>query len=215
MNREELESRGLSPKATPRKALAKSKNRKYNKTVDSLACQLKKVTVNMASPKTVKGALYDDNGTWTVRARVFDPISGKVKQRSKSTSFKVKDSTKLKAEQAMRDILAEWEKEANAVPVKLDPLFSEYVEKWLERKLFSRGENTVLSYTDYANKHILPALGGLKIRNMTLQHLQTYYNTKLDSLSVNTLRKHHVVISGALLDAVRDDIITTNFADYV
>lgn len=189
--------------------------KEYNKPVDSLACQLKEVTVNMASPKTVKGALYDDNGTWTVRARVFDPMTGKVKQRSKSTGFKVKDSTKRKAEQAMREIVATWEKDANAVPMKHDPLFSEYIKKWLERKSFSRGKNTVLSYKDYASKHILPALGGMKIRSMTLQHLQSYYNSKLDSLSVNTLRKHHVVISGALLDAVRDGIITTNFADYV
>lgn len=37
----------------------------------------------------------------------------------------------------------------------------------------------------------------------------------MEILSVNTLRKHHVVISGTLLDAVRDGIITTNFADYV
>lgn len=115
----------------------------------------------------------------------------------------------------MREIASEWEKEANAIPVKRAPLFAEYIKKWLERKSFSRGQNTVLSYIDYANKHILPALGGLKVRSMTLQHLQTYYNVKLDSLSVNTLRKHHVVISGALLDAVRDGIITTNFADYV
>lgn len=187
----------------------------YNKPVDSLACQLKEVTVNMASPKTVKGALYNDNGTWTVRARVFDPMTGKVKQRSKSTGFKVKDSTKRKAEQTMREIVAAWEKDANTVPMKHDPLFSEYIKKWLDRKSFSRGKNTVLSYKDYASKHILPALGGLKIRSMTLQHLQSYYNSKLDNLSVNTLRKHHVVISGALLDAVRDGIITTNFADYV
>lgn len=195
--------------------LAKATGRRYNNPVDSLACQVKEVTVDMASPKAVKGALYDDNGTWTVRARVFDPMTGKVKQRSKSTGFKVKDSTKRKAEQAMREIVAEWEKEANSVPVKRDPLFSEYIKKWLEKKSFSRGQNTVLSYTDYADKHIIPALGRLRVRNMTLQHLQTYYNTKLDSLSVNTLRKHHVIISGALLDAVRDGVITTNFADYV
>lgn len=69
----------------------------------------------MASPKTVKGALYDDNGTWVVRARVFDPMTGKVKQRSKSTGFKVKNSTKRKAEQTMRD---------GVIPVN----FADYVE---------------------------------------------------------------------------------------
>lgn len=187
----------------------------YNKPVDGLACQLKEVTVSMASHKTVKGRLYDDNGTWTVRARVFDPVSGEVKQRSKSTGFKIKDSTKRRAEQAMREIVAEWEKEANAVPIKRDPLFSEYIQKWLDKKAMSKQPNTVKSYTDYANIHILPALGNLKVRQMTLQHLQIYYKEKLKCLSVNSIKKHHVVIKGALLDAVRDGIITVNFADYV
>lgn len=71
----------------------------------------------------------------------------------------------------MKEIISAWEQDANAIPVKHDPLFSEYIEKWLEKKSFGRGQNTVLSYIDYANKHILPALGGLKVRGMTLQHL--------------------------------------------
>lgn len=187
----------------------------YNKPIDSLACRLKEVTDDMASHKTVKGKLYDDNGTWTVRARVFDPLSGKVKQRSKSTGFKIKDNTKRRAEQAMREIVAGWEKEANAVPIKHDPLFSEYVQKWLDKKAICRQANTVKSYRDYANTHILPAFGNIKVRQMTLQHLQMYYKEKLKTLSVNTAKKHHVVISGALLDAVRDGVIPVNFADYV
>ncbi len=188
--------------------------REYNSPVDGLACQIREATVNMAS-HNVKGSLHDENGIWIVRGRVYDPDTKKVKNRSKTTGYRVKDNTKRLAQRKMKDIISQWEREANAEPVKNDPLFSEYVEKWLKKKSFSRRENTIRSYRDYADKHILPALGGLKVRSITLQHLQTYYNAKLDSLSVNTLRKHHVIISGALLDAVRDGIITTNFADYV
>lgn len=199
----------------PRKTLEKKRKPKYSTNVGNLACQLKEVTDNMASHKTVKGNLYDDKGTWVVRARVFDPSTEKVRQRTKTTGFKVKDSTKRRAESAMRDIVLEWEREANAVPVKCDPLFSDYIHRWLDRKATSKRANTVQSYRDYATLHILPALGPMKIRQMTLQHLQIYYAEKLKSLSVNTLKKHHVVISGALLDAVRDNVISVNFADYV
>jgi len=181
--------------------------KEYNNTVDSLACQLKEVN-NMASHKTVKGNLYNDKGIWTVRGRVFDPNTGKIKLRAKSTGFKVKDCTKRKAEQAMRDIIAGWEMEANTAVEKRDPLFSEYIQKWLEMKAVSREANSVKSYRDYANKHILPALGSIKIQQLTLQHLQIYYKEKLKTLSVVSLRKHHVVISGALLNAVRDGIIS-------
>lgn len=165
--------------------------------------------------KTVRGTLVNDRGTWVVRGRVYDPTTGKTHQRSKSTGFKVKNCTKRKAEKAMRTVIDAWEQEANAAPVAHDPLFSEYVQKWIEKKSFSLKANSVKSYQDYADIHILPMLGHIKVRHMTLRDLQGYYAAKLKVLSVNSLRKQHCVISGALLDAVRDGIIPVNFADYV
>ena len=134
----------------------------------------------MASPqKTVRGTLVDDRGAWTVRGRVYDPTIGKTRQRAKSTGYKVKDHTKRRAEEAMKEILTQWEVEANTIPVVHDPLFGEYVKRWIERKSFNLRENSVKSYWDYANIHILPSLGHLLIKNMTLQHLQSYYDEKL------------------------------------
>lgn len=170
----------------------------------------------MASPqKTVRGTLANDRGTWVVRGRVYDPTTGKTHQRSKTTGFKVKNCTKRKAEKAMRAIVAAWEQEANAASISYDPVFAEYIQKWIEKKSFSLKANSVKSYQDYADIHILPMLGHIKVRQMTLNDLQRYYAEKITVLSVNSLRKHHCVISGALLDAVRDGIIPTNFAAYV
>ena len=56
---------------------------------------------HMASKNTVSGTLVDDKGTWTVRGRVTNPITGKVRNKSKSTGYKVKDNTKRKALQVM------------------------------------------------------------------------------------------------------------------
>lgn len=50
---------------------------------------------------TVTGSLHNDKGTWTVRGRVTNPITGKVRNKSKSTGYKVKDNTKRKALQVM------------------------------------------------------------------------------------------------------------------
>lgn len=115
----------------------------------------------------------------------------------------------------MRDIVEAWEAEANAEPEKPDPLFSEYIERWLDKKSVTRRANTALSYRQYADLHVLPALGGYKVRELTLQVLQDYAAEKLKKLSVRSVRKFFIVISGALLDAVRDGIIPANIAEYV
>lgn len=94
-------------KIAVKEAVAETLSAINNETVDDLDCR-----------KMIKGNICDDNGTWVVRARIFDPITGKIKQRSKSTGFKVKDNTKHKAEKVMRKIIAEWEKEANELTRK-------------------------------------------------------------------------------------------------
>ena len=169
----------------------------------------------MASYFHVKGNLINDNGTWAVRARVYNPSTGKTHQRPKSTGFKVKDSSKRKAEQAMQDILFQWEKESNTEIVARNPLFEDYVQIWINKKTLILKANTMKSYISYADANIIPALGKFKVRRITLRHLQTYYGELLKTLSVNSVKKYHVVIKGALLEAVRDGVINTNFADYV
>lgn len=84
----------------------------------------------------------------------------------------------------MAAIVAAWEQEANTAPVEHDPLFAEYVQKWIEKKSFSLKANSVKSYQDYADTHILPGLGHIKVRLMTLKDLQRYYGEKLKVLSV-------------------------------
>lgn len=166
---------------------------------------------SVASQKTVKGSLYDDNGTWTVRARVFDPVTRKVRNRSKSTGLKVKDKTKRKAEQAMREIVAVWEHEANQEPPKEPPkkaiLFSEYINGWLYSKDLSVRANSAKSYRDYATVHILPALGDYPVGDISWRVLQEFCDRMLANHAKSTVKKFFIVIRGALDDAVRDDAI--------
>lgn len=206
MSREDLAVRGL----LTTKPLEKRAKLKYDKAVDSLACQEKEVLKIMASPKTVKGSLHDEDGTWIVRARVFDPSTGKIRQRSKSTGLKVKDKTKRRAEQAMKEIVEAWEAEANAIPTekpKEIPLFSEYIKGWLANKDLSVRPNTAKSYRDYAKVHILPALGDYPVNAITWRLLQDFCDRMLADHSKSTVKKFFIVIRGALDDAVRDEAI--------
>lgn len=163
----------------------------------------------MASKKamTVSGSLYDDKGTWSVKGRVCG------KQRSKSTGFKVKDNTKRKALQVMEKILAEWEKEANAIRLNHDTTLRYYVNAWLHNMDITGDESTVASYHSYAENHILPMLGDIQVRDLTWRVLQSHYEGLFETHTVSSVKKYNVVVNGALEDARRDGAIDANPVD--
>ena len=167
----------------------------------------------MASEK-ISASLVNDRGVWTVKGRVYDPLSGKKRQRTKSTGFRVKDSTKRKAEAAMKEIVAEWQEEASGIQKAVSPPFSAYVQRFIDHKrALRKKENTIKSYQDYANLHVLPKLGIIPIQKMALHDLESFYADYLKTHTVGSARKVNVVISGAFREAIRDGVVQVNLAD--
>ena len=163
----------------------------------------------------VKGSLHvTPQGIYHIKYRIIDPVKGASKSKTKSTGFRAKDNTKRKAEQYMKDFFSELEEQLNAVPVvePENPLFSECVNAWLENKKCSVSESTLKGYKIYANKHIIPMLGDIRLRDLTVQKLQTAYNKLTEVISPNTVHKLHVVVSGALEDAEVAGLIPYNYA---
>ena len=165
----------------------------------------------------IKGSLVNDKGTWTVRARAPDPKTGKRKLLSKSTGLKVKDNTKRKAEAKMREIVEDWEKQYNegTLFIANSITFGEYIKQWLKGRKLYINPNTLKSYEVVAEAPIIPLLGDVKLTALTRQHIQNYYESFADTLTVNTMKKHHVVIHGALESAVLDGIVKENVSDKV
>lgn len=123
----------------------------------------------------------------------------------------MKDKTKRRAEQAMREIVTVWEQEANRNLVeelkKEDPLFSEYIKGWLANKDLSVRPNTAKFYRDYAKGHILQILGDFPVDTITWRILQEFCDCMLADHSKSTVKKFFIVIRGALDGAVRDEAI--------
>ena len=113
------------------------------------------------------------------------------------------------------EVKAQWEAELNSNVVSDDPTFAESVERWLEAKSKPVKENTMVAYTGYANKHIIPMLGHIKTKDIQYAHLQRYIDDLAGDLKVKSLKKHLVVINGALDDAERSGIISSNPARLV
>lgn len=169
----------------------------------------------MTSPITVRVTLYNHKGTWTARGDYKDPVSGRRKRPSRTLSLKVANNTKRKALAMLPEIKAQMERELNADVVSDDPTFAESVNRWLEAKSKTVKENTMVAYKGYAEKHIIPMLGHIKTKNIQYVHLQRYIDNLAGELKVKSLKKHLVVINGALEDAERSGIITSNPAKLV
>lgn len=179
----------------------------------SPACQKKGELHKMTGYTRVTASLQIDRGTWVVRARYKDPTTGKSKQPSFSTKLKAPNN-KRKAENMMREIIQRLEQEINSgVSPGINPLFSECVKNWLEDKSHTVKANTLQSYEVYANAYIIPLLGDIRVKNLTRQHIQQYFNRLSSNICANTLKKHRVIIRNTLNKAVLDGIIPSNVAD--
>ena len=70
------------------------------------------------------------------------------------------------------------------------------------------------SYEMLVDKHVVPALGNVKVSKLTPAHLQGFYRSKLDSgLSPRTVQYIHVVLRRALKPALRWGLVVRNVAE--
>ena len=94
---------------------------------------------------------------------------------------------------------------------------SEYLERWLNESV--RGSVKPVTHQSYAmlvDKHVVPALGNVRLSKLTPAHLQGFYRSKLDSgLSPRTVQYIHVVLHRALKQALRWGLVVRNVAEAV
>ena len=136
------------------------------------------------------------------------------KQRWIPTGLSSKGNNKRKAQQRLREIMADAELGKTMVTSSI--LFTDWLKRWMEQKENDVRENTYECYLLYLNKHILPYFEPKKLTlsKLSAQHLQGYFNAKLkEGQSACSLRKHNAIINGALLEAYKKDIIPSNPAD--
>jgi integrase len=92
-----------------------------------------------------------------------------------------------------------------------------YLTCWLEDSV--KGTVRVSTYEVHRHMiypHINPALGRLRLKDLTPVHVRSFYREKLDSgLSSATVRKMHSVLRKALKQAVLDGLIPRNVCEAV
>lgn len=140
---------------------------------------------------------------------------GNRKQKSKSTGLSVKGN-KRRAQFILDELLHEYNNDVTKV-VSEDMAFSDYMLQWLEESKREVRANTYQNYEYVVKGHIVPYFtkSQITVKELRPRDLKAYYNFKLQTLSANTVKKHHANIHKALKKAVEYDLISYNPASTV
>jgi integrase len=151
--------------------------------------------------------------TWTAYWKVEKPSGWK--QRSKG-GF----PTKREAQRYLTDALAALQSGTFADPSKLT-LGDFLLHRWLPTKRTTLRPSTYDSYRRNIELHIVPAIGHVKLQQLSADQLDRFYADKLQSgrltgdgrgLAPKTVRYLHTTLHRALADAVRKNLIPRNVA---
>jgi integrase len=93
----------------------------------------------------------------------------------------------------------------------------QFLEDWLEKvHRFKIRYNSLTTYRHLLKNHVLPALGHLKLRNLTAYDIETLYSKmQQKKLKAETIRGVHRVLHKAFGDAVRWKRLPHNICDDV
>lgn len=95
----------------------------------------------------------------------------------------------------------------------------EWLDSWLRdclKPLVAAGKmahSTFIRYEGIVNKHLKPALGRRKLKDLTRVEVRRLYAEKGEALSARSVDYIHVTLQMALSQAVRDDLIPRNVAE--
>jgi len=148
-------------------------------------------------------------GVWELRAFLGRGADGRPRQVSKTFHGGKREARKA---------LAALEVEANAGKHGRPDTAATTVAALLDRHLdnlerLGRAPTTTRTYRGYVKQLIVPALGSKRVRNLTAYDLDLFYSRlAAGGRSSATIRQVHAIISGALKQAVKWDMVPSNVA---
>jgi integrase len=141
----------------------------------------------------------------------LDPVTGREKR-----SWHPAGTSREEAERVAARLAAELNGRNDEVRALT---FGAYLtERWLPGKKVNLAESTWDGYRRKIERHILPAIGHLRIRRLSADHLEKLYDRMLHptdgrrSLAPKTVLEVHLIIRGALQDAVERGLVSRNVA---
>lgn len=96
------------------------------------------------------------------------------------------------------------------------PTLEVWLHHWMEHMVVPyRARTTVYCYTNIVENHLIPALGKVRLCELTPELINCYYRwlSTECGLSPNTVRKHHILLHTSLQYAFRQGVLLNNPVD--
>lgn len=161
------------------------------------------------------GSLQVKNGKYYIVLNTYE--NGNRKPKWISTGLAEKGN-KRKAEQLLREKLAEYERSLSGAPC--DILFADYIRLWMKLAQKRVDAVTFQGYELMAKAQVLPYFDnlGVRLNEVTREILQAYFDEKATcgrkdgkgGLSPSSLRQYKNILSQTLNEAVKNHLIPSN-----
>jgi integrase len=167
---------------------------------------------NPRKENLMKGYVARKGDRWyAVVYEGLDPVTGKERRRWHPAA-----DTREEAEQLAARLAAELNGRNDRVR---SLTFGAYLTStWLPGKRINLAESTWDGYRRKIDRHILPTIGHLRIRRLRAHHLETLDDRMLhpaderQALAPKTVLEVHLIIRGAIQDAVKRGLVNRNIA---
>ena len=158
----------------------------------------------------MKGSLRQRSpGSWEITVDLGrDPLG---RRRRKFATVR---GTKARAQRRLRELLSTLDRGVGLPTEKI--ALREWLERWMDEVVApSRRQGTKERYREIIDRHIVPHVGGVELGSLGPAHIQRLKAELLKKLSPRSVKQVHIVLSGALKHALRQEMIARNPATLV
>jgi len=136
-------------------------------------------------------------------------IAGRNPATGKAIRKSIYAKTQAEVQERLQKIQTEIKDGTFTEPSKIT--LGAWLDTWAAEYLGGVKESTQASYKGHIKNHIKPAIGGVKLQQLTPDAVQKFYNglTK-KGLSAKSIKNVHGVLNSALTQAIDDDYIKKN-----
>jgi integrase len=158
----------------------------------------------------VKGSIRSKGkSSWQIQIYTTPDINGKYRRFFETVRGKKSD-----AQKRLNELLVSLDKGIYIPPGRMT--IAEHLNSWLNGYVKTNcSPRTLDGYQSIINNHLIPAFGGLQLKQLTPHVIQSYYGKACGKLSHRTVHHQHRVLSESLKYAVRQEYLGRNPCDLV